>query len=85
MLTFSSGERLIVETKMTRKGLGQREVVAELIEDKAHYQRHPSCRALICFVYDPEHRLDNAAAIESDLSDRTELLETHVIVTPTVR
>jgi hypothetical protein len=70
---------------MTRRGLGQREVVAELTVDKAHYRGHPSCRALICVVYDPEHRLDNPGAIESDLSDHNEQLVTHVIVTPSLQ
>jgi hypothetical protein len=29
---------------------------------------HPDCELLLCFVYDPERRLDNPMAIESDLS-----------------
>ena len=45
-------ERVVIETKMTRKSLGQRELVAAADRDKAQYQRHPDCSTLVCFVYD---------------------------------
>src|SRR6266567_9024337 len=61
-------ERLVIETKMTRKGLGQRELMQQLIVDKAQYRGHPACGTLVCFVYDPSHRLPNPTAIERDLS-----------------
>lgn len=60
-------ERLVVETKMTRKGLGAREVGEELIIDIAKYKSHPDCSALVCFVYDPDGRIKNPAGVESDL------------------
>ena len=61
-------ERIIVEAKMTRQNLKQKQVVEQLIVDRAHYATHPDCELLLCFVYDPERRLDNPRAIESDLS-----------------
>jgi REase_DpnII-MboI len=61
-------ERIIVEAKMTREDLKQKQVVEQLIVDRAHYATHPDCELLLCFVYDPERRLDNPRAIESDLS-----------------
>jgi hypothetical protein len=61
-------ERIIVEAKMTRENLKQKQVVEQLIVDRAHYAGHPDCDLLLCFVYDPERRLDNPKAIESDLS-----------------
>lgn len=61
-------ERIIVEAKMTRENLKQKQVVEQLIVDRAHYATHPDCDLLLCFVYDPERRLDNPRAIESDLS-----------------
>ena len=75
-------ERVVVETKMTRQGLGQREVVEELTIDKAHYRGHPNCGTLVCFVYDPERRLGNPGAIESDLVERSESLDVRVVVAP---
>ena len=47
------GERLAIETKMTRRSLGQKEVGDELIVDMKRYRSHPGLRTLVCFVYDP--------------------------------
>jgi hypothetical protein len=73
-------ESVVVETKMTRANLKQRQVVAELIQDKAHYANHPACKTLVCFVYDPDGLLDNPTALIDDLSDETEALRTVVVV-----
>lgn len=75
-------ERLVIETKMTRKGLGQREIVQELIVDKAQYRRHPDCGTLICFVYNPGRSLPNPTAIERDLSGHDAKLTTAVVISP---
>ena len=75
-------ERIVIETKMTRANLRQREVVDELAIDKVKYQGHPDCETLICFVYDPDLRLRNPVAIENDLSDRAVGLRTLVVVSP---
>ena len=48
---------MIVETKITRDRLDQPKVVDELVSDKVHYRQHPYCKTLVCFVYDPDHRL----------------------------
>lgn len=77
-------ERTVVETKMTRDGLGQRRLVEELTIDKAHYRKHPDCEVLVCFVYDPDGRVDNPAALETDLAGTEAGLTTSVIVAPTV-
>jgi hypothetical protein len=75
-------ERLVIETKMTRKNLTQPELVRQLIQDKEQYRGHPDCGALVCFVYDPEHRLSNPAAIERDLSDTHGRPATIIVVSP---
>jgi len=75
-------ERLVIETKMTRKNLTQPELVRQLIQDKEQYRGHPDCGALVCFVYDPERRLSNPAAIERDLSDTHGRPATIVVVSP---
>jgi hypothetical protein len=62
-------ERIVVEAKMMRKGLSQKEVANQLIQDKERYKAHPECDALVCFIYDPSGRCSNAAALESDLSE----------------
>jgi hypothetical protein len=75
-------EHVVVEVKMTRKSLRQKEVAAQLIQDKEYYRSHPDCRELICFVYDPGHFLANPAALEGDLSTTETNLRTVVIVGP---
>lgn len=79
---FLKPERIVIETKMTRPSLGQRELVQQLIVDKAQYRTHAGCRTLVCFVYDPGHRLANPDAIEKDLSDDAGDLRTVVVVSP---
>ena len=50
--------------------------------DKAQYRGHRDCGTLVCFVYDPDRRLPNAVAIESDLSGHDGGLTTIVVVSP---
>lgn len=61
-------EQIVIEVKKTRRGLADKELGEELIVDAARYQTHPDCKILVCFVYDPEHRVKNAAALRSDLA-----------------
>ena len=62
------GESIVVETKMTRQGLGAKEVGSQLIEDISRYKEHPSCRHLFCLVYDPMGFVANPGGLEKDLS-----------------
>lgn len=43
-------EAVFIEAKKTRNALRDREVTEQLAIDVDYYRRHPSCRALICFV-----------------------------------
>jgi hypothetical protein len=72
----------VIETKRTRPGLGTKEIGDELLVDIARYKTHPSCRRMICFVYDPEGRIANPAGIEADLSRTEGGLEVKVIIMP---
>jgi hypothetical protein len=60
-------ECIVVEAKKTRDGLEAKEIGEQLIVDIAKYRGHPNCRILVCFVYDPEGRLNNPRGLESDL------------------
>jgi REase_DpnII-MboI len=75
-------EAVLVETKMTRDGLTDRRLGDELIIDIAHYKQVMDCRALVCFVYDPGHRLSNPHGIENDLSRITDGLDVRVLIRP---
>ncbi len=74
-------ERIVVETKMTRSGLGAKEAGEELIIDIKRYQAHPDCGALVALVYDPEKRITNRRALEQDLSKKHDGLQVRVYVT----
>jgi len=74
-------ERTAVEAKMTRNGLGQREVIEQLVIDRDYYRTHPDCDRLVCLVYDPELRIAQPLSVERDLSVETPL-PTVVVVTP---
>jgi REase_DpnII-MboI/Uncharacterized protein conserved in bacteria (DUF2321) len=75
-------ESIVVETKMTRPGLGEKEVGTQLIEDIHRYSAHQDCKHLICFVYDPTGRISNPKGLERDLSKPIEKIEVEVIVVP---
>lgn len=75
-------EEMVIEVKKTRKGLGAREVGDQLLIDIQRYHTHPSCKALVCFVYDPEGRVANPRGLEADLSGPHGSVEVAVIIAP---
>jgi hypothetical protein len=78
-------EQVVVEAKMTRKGLAQKELVTQLAEDILRYQSHQDCKTLICFVYDPTGKCSNPTALENDLTKNHGGLQVIVIVQPKAR
>ncbi len=78
-------ERVIIETKMTRKNLRQRELSDELIVDMTRYRSHPDCGALVCLVYDPDGHCHAPAALAADLTSDSEEFRTVVVVCPSGR
>jgi REase_DpnII-MboI len=75
-------EGLVLETKMTRRNLGQKEVADELIVDMKRYRSHPGLRTLVCFVYDPGGFCRSPAALENDLTGGDGRFRSVVIVCP---
>ena len=73
---------VVVEIKKTRKGLSDKEIGNQLIEDIARYKVHPDCSILICFVYDPEGRISNPRGIENDLTKKDGNLDVIVFIRP---
>jgi hypothetical protein len=76
---------IIVETKMTRKNLDQKEVVKQLAIDILQYQAHPNSKTLICFVYDPTGRCFNPTTLENDLTKQHGPLNVVALVRPHLR
>jgi len=75
-------DRVVIETKKTRPGLGAKEVGNQLILDIEHYKKHPDCGHLVCFVYDPDNRVANPRGLENDLSRSSEDFSVTVLIRP---
>lgn len=75
-------EKLVVETKMTRRNLKQNEIGDQLIIDMKRYRSHPDLRTLVCFVYDPGGFCRAPAALENDLTGVDGRFRSVVIVCP---
>lgn len=73
-------EKIVIETKMTRKGLDNKKVGEELIVDIDRYRAHPDCGALVALIFDPGRRLQNRRALENDLSGSKDGLVVRVFV-----
>jgi hypothetical protein len=75
-------ERIVIEVKMTRDSLKQKEVVNQLAVDKERYRVHDDCDTLICFVYDPDSHCHKPTALVDDVSCDDDGLRTIVVVAP---
>lgn len=73
-------ERIIVEAKKTRRTLRDQQVGDQLIIDIERYTEHPDCDVLVCFVYDPDHWIDNPQGLEEGLSRPRGKIKTRVVV-----
>ena len=61
-------EKAVIEVKKTRKGLSAKQIGEQLIIDIQRYQKHPDCKCLVCFVYDPDGLIANPRGLENDLN-----------------
>lgn len=60
-------QKVVIEVKKTRVNLADREIGDELLIDIARYRSHLDCGTLICFIYDPDHRIQNPFGLKTDL------------------
>jgi REase_DpnII-MboI len=75
-------EEIVIEVKMTREGLKQKELVDQLLVDIARYEEHPACKSLVCFVYDPAGWIGNPAALIGDVEKGARKIAVRVFVQP---
>lgn len=75
-------EQIVVEAKMASKTLRDKQVGEQLIIDIKRYQTHPDCKYLMCLVYDPDNWINNASALESDLTGKHDKITVKVFVVP---
>ncbi len=77
---FLKAQQILIEAKMTRAGLRDRDVSKQLIEDIELYRSHPDWSAFVGFVYDRDRHIRNPQGLETDLSGKRDGLEIRVIV-----
>ncbi len=75
-------EEIVIEVKKTRSGLGAKEVGDQLILDRERYSKMKGCRALLCFVYDPENRIANPGGLQADLNGEFDGFRVEAFVLP---
>lgn len=77
-------EKIVIEVKYATKKLKDKQIGEQLIIDINRYKKHPDCKNLICFVYDPDGNIRNPFGLENDLSGDYENgnLKVFVIVNP---
>ncbi len=76
-------EKIVIEVKMTREGLADKEIGDQLIIDIERYKTHQDCETLICFIYDPERKIKNPKALRNDLQSQSkDDLKTLVFINP---
>jgi DpnII restriction endonuclease len=77
-------ERIVVEAKRTRDSQTTRQLGDELLIDIGRYGADSRCDTLVCFIYDPEHRVDNPRGLEADVTGTRENLDVIVLVAPLI-
>lgn len=60
--------KLDIGVKMTRHSMSDKHFVDQPIIDRTRYESHPDCESLVCFVFDPDGRIPNVNAINSDMN-----------------
>jgi hypothetical protein len=58
---------VVIETKMTNKGLSDKQIGEQLIIDFERYKHQPGYNHLVCFVYDKESHITNPYGLINDL------------------
>jgi hypothetical protein len=77
-------EKILVEVKKTSVKNREKELGNQLIEDITRYKEYPEARILFCFIFDPEHWIENPDGLKNDLEKQsTENLTVEVIICPT--
>jgi hypothetical protein len=75
-------ERIVVEAKMTRGNLGQKDVANQLVIDVARYAQMATVDTLVCLVYDPGRKCSNPRTLENDIEASLGRLKVRAIVCP---
>ena len=75
-------DRILIEVKKTRQGVGAREIAGQLEHDTLYYWTHPDCQTVFCFVYDPEARVGDPYGLEKTLTKQVDGQRVEVFISP---
>lgn len=75
-------DRILIEVKKTRQGVGAKEIAGQLEHDTLYYWTHPDCQTLFCFVYDPEARVGDPYGLEKTLTKQVDGQRVEVFISP---
>jgi hypothetical protein len=75
-------DRIVIEVKKTRQGIGAKEIAGQLEHDTLYYWTHPDCQTLFCFVYDPEARVGDPYGLEKTLTREVDGQRVEVFISP---
>lgn len=64
-------EKVLIEIKKTNSNVTEKELGNQLIEDITRYKEYPEATTLICFIYDPEHWIENPPGLKNDLEKQS--------------
>jgi hypothetical protein len=64
-------EKVLIEIKKTSSNVTEKELGSQLIEDITRYKEYPKANTLICFIYDPEHWIENPSGLKNDLEKQS--------------
>ncbi len=72
----------VVEAKMTRDGLGQKEIGEQLILDAAKYREFKEVKRIYFFIYDPSFLIQNRIGLETDIAKLSTEIKVKAYVSP---
>jgi hypothetical protein len=76
-------EKILIEIKKTNAKNREKELGNQLIEDIARYKDYPFAETLICFIFDPQHWIENPDGLKNDLEKQSsQNLTVEVIICP---
>jgi hypothetical protein len=73
-------EQLALEIKFAHKSKTAKAIGDELLIDIGRYKEHRDVKVLICFIHDPERRIQNSRGLEGDLTGPHDHLQVIVVV-----
>ncbi len=72
--------QIVIETKKVTAKLNAKVIGDQLAIDIMRYHAHPSCKSLLCFVYDPDEHIINPKGLEHDLNRVTADFQVKVFI-----